>query len=385
MNILYLTYEDITTQPIIKSQVVSLLNFLGKNGVQSTLISLKNKHATYQDNNSKINYIFIENKPFIINIFLYAFLIYTIVKKDDIIHVRSYIPMFGLLIVKPFIKNKIIFDMRGLLPQEFLMRKRNIKDIIKSIVFSVFEKIFIYMSNKIVVVSTHFMDYILSKYDYLDQANVVVIPTLSIISKDIDIVDCKKKYFSNEEIILFVYSGSLEGWQNFEETILLFSQINILIPNSRLIIFSKNTLDADRICAKYLSKLYYRVDSLSYNQLNSHLLSCDFGFLLRENHIVNRVASPIKFSDYINSDTYVIATENIGDVSTIISSDKVGCVIPGIRLGEEEILELVKNIKKLFGINFQEKKYAFKRVQDIFKIENIAEKYIKLYSKIKNA
>ncbi len=107
LNILYLTYEDIIHQPIIRSQVVSLLDSLSKEDVKSTLITLKDNNLDYHDK-TNINYIFLNQRTFLVNVFLYAYTIVKTIQKDDIIHVRSYIPMFALSLVKPFIKNKII-------------------------------------------------------------------------------------------------------------------------------------------------------------------------------------------------------------------------------------------------------------------------------------
>ena len=59
-----------------------------------------------------------------------------------------------------------------------------------------------------------------------------------------------------------------------------------------------------------------------------NILSCaDAALLLRPQTVTNRVASPVKFSEYLQAGLPVIISPNIGDFSAFVSRENCGWVI----------------------------------------------------------
>ncbi len=53
----------------------------------------------------------------------------------------------------------------------------------------------------------------------------------------------------------------------------------------------------------------------------------DLGLLLRERNSVNRVASPVKFAEYLASGLPVLVSPGVGDCPDIVRRDRVGYVL----------------------------------------------------------
>jgi|SaaInl8_200m_RNA_FD_contig_71_568488_length_3710_multi_5_in_0_out_0_2 glycosyltransferase involved in cell wall biosynthesis len=382
MKVLYLTFESIETQPILESQVLPLLtNIIDISKFEIDLITVENNFYMYDFKDIKINHIRLVKKYFPL---LFLNIIYYLIRKKkeyDIIHVRSYIPMFFILLLKPFIKSKIIFDMRGVLPEEFLLRSNNLKYKIFSKVFKLFEQYFVKVSDSIITVSNNFKEYILDEHPFLDKNCINVIPTYSKNNnfKDSEYINCKLKYFDNEEIDLYVYSGSLEVWQKFDEVIKIFDHISKDNKNARLVVFTKDNKNAEQLLKKSINQNLFKVDSLNYDQLILSLPSCDYGFLIRDENIVNKVSSPIKFSDYVNANIFVLASNNIGDISNYIKKDTVGIILNNKNIDAQTLTD---NLKQLKNISPKIRDKKFDLVKEIFSLSTITKSYLELYKEL---
>ena len=58
-----------------------------------------------------------------------------------------------------------------------------------------------------------------------------------------------------------------------------------------------------------------------------YLAAADLGLLLRDQTTLNRVASPVKFGEYLASGTPVIMTPQIGDFSSLVARKGLGTII----------------------------------------------------------
>jgi glycosyltransferase involved in cell wall biosynthesis len=96
---------------------------------------------------------------------------------------------------------------------------------------------------------------------------------------------------------VFVYSGSLAGYQCFDEMIEAFAAIVRQRPNARLIVLTPY-VDAAREKIVRLPADRVICMAVPNARVNDYLNAADFGFLLRDDKPVNRVAFPTKFAEY---------------------------------------------------------------------------------------
>ena len=98
---------------------------------------------------------------------------------------------------------------------------------------------------------------------------------------------------------VFAYAGSLEKWQCFEKTVLLYKSIERHIPNAKMCVYVKDSKTAKELLDKYEIE-NYEIAYFNHKDLEYELKKAKFGFCIRDDIEVNRVATPTKLSNYIS-------------------------------------------------------------------------------------
>lgn len=125
--------------------------------------------------------------------------------------------------------------------------------------------------------------------------------------------------YKDYEKKVFTYVGSLDLWQCFEQTATLYKQIEEHIPNTLFKVLTFNVDEAKRILAEKGVK-NYSVACVPKEQVKKELLEATYGFILREDNMVNRVATPTKFSSYLASGVIPIFSDCLRDFSALSSN-----------------------------------------------------------------
>ena len=125
----------------------------------------------------------------------------------------------------------------------------------------------------------------------------------------------------------FVYIGGLSVWQCFEETLNVYKQLR---TNDS--IFHIITRDVDYATEKVMNQIGDMVGIKVYSITDRGLIpdilqKFQYGFLIRRDNVVNQVASPIKFLEYISCGVNVIMTEAVPSYAQIIKENGIGTVI----------------------------------------------------------
>jgi hypothetical protein len=96
---------------------------------------------------------------------------------------------------------------------------------------------------------------------------------------------------------VYIYSGSLAGYQGFDETVVVFGRVLAAGRTARLVVL---TPDADRARQRLdgLPAERFICRSVAHQEVNGYLNAADFGILLRDATPVNHVAFPTKFAEY---------------------------------------------------------------------------------------
>jgi hypothetical protein len=132
--------------------------------------------------------------------------------------------------------------------------------------------------------------------------------------------------FGNDDPV-YVYSGSLAGYQCFEEMVSTFATALRERPNAHLIVLTPY-VDAAR--EKIVGVPADRVlcIAVANAKVNDYLNAADFGFLLRDDTPVNHVAFPTKFAEYA-----------LAGLRVIMKNSPPSCVAEARMLGNDLALE----------------------------------------------
>lgn len=113
---------------------------------------------------------------------------------------------------------------------------------------------------------------------------------------------------------VFTYVGSLDLWQCFEQTADLYKKIEDSIPNCQFKVLTFSVDEGKRILEQKGVKNFV-VKCVPKEEVKKELIETTYGFILREDSIVNRVATPTKFSSYLASGVIPIFSDCLRDFS----------------------------------------------------------------------
>jgi glycosyltransferase involved in cell wall biosynthesis len=189
------------------------------------------------------------------------------------------------------------------------------------------EKNAVLRSHKQLAVSSKLVEYWRETFNYNQQdyslTPCVVTPSQK--SADEELPSDLKEFFKlNNKRIKLVFSGGNGKWQQIEETCELI----------------QNLIETNDACGLFLCPPHPSIEALKNcfpdfvfqttlppSSVHSALLQCDYGIILRENNITNRVASPIKIAEYLHAGLKVILSPNIGDYSDLLIQSGYGIIV----------------------------------------------------------
>lgn len=111
---------------------------------------------------------------------------------------------------------------------------------------------------------------------------------------------------------VFTYTGSLSPWQCFEETVDVYAAIEKVIPDAFFKVLTFSVDEAKAIIERKGIK-NYSVKRVPKEEVKGELEDATFGFVLRRDNEVNRVATPTKISSYLSAGVLPIYSRCLDD------------------------------------------------------------------------
>lgn len=224
--------------------------------------------------------------------------------------------------------NKVCYDGRGAIAAEWEEYKVVEEESLKRGITK-YEEAAILKSDYSIAVSSKLVAYWHERYGYSSKMHAIIPCTLSShfemtlrSESEIELLRSELGYL-REDIIL-VYSGSTAGWQSFD---LLKSFLLPILDSSlciKVMFLSKEDKNNLSLQEHYPEQV--SIKWVSPSDVNKYLRIADYGILIRENAITNRVASPTKFAEYLVSGLGVIISPALGDYTQFVEEHVCGLV-----------------------------------------------------------
>lgn len=172
----------------------------------------------------------------------------------------------------------------------------------------------------------------------------------------------KCKYENN----YFAYVGSMAVWQKFEETVMLYKEIEQLrMPNTKFFVFTGDKIKAAEILKEH-DVDNYSIEFVPNEELPKALEAIKYGFIVREDTAVNRVATPTKISTYLSCGLIPIYSACLKDFERI--AKKMNYAICCDKLMKKRILDfndrtidpssVFNEYNEIFDTYYSEKKHS---------------------------
>jgi glycosyltransferase involved in cell wall biosynthesis len=293
-----------------------------------------------------LQYAFLRILRFLLMMFKGVIIVSKLANKEriDVVHCRSSYPTIIGIISRFFTKFKVIYDNRGIPGEETKVTGFNPQ----SFVYRKIEYSLLRLVDTIVVVSKPFKTYLVENYSIKNLSEKIEVIENGFSPDRINFSERLRKSRRIEEKIddkiVMVYSGSLSKWQMFEKICDAFILLHSIESKAFFLILSP---DEDRVkeilSTKMINSENYRVYNITNNQLGEYLILGDFGTLFREKLLLNKVAAPIKFAEYLAAGLPVLLTEEIGDTEAFCNEGRYGVVIEN--LNKDLLPSLIKMLE----------------------------------------
>lgn len=120
------------------------------------------------------------------------------------------------------------------------------------------------------------------------------------------------------------YAGSVAEWQSIGR---LETWLDVLLarePHIALLLLTRADLSGTRLVTKHGGRI--RQTWVAPDQVRRTMETADFGLLVRERSVTNRVAAPTKFAEYLAAGLRVLISSDVGDYSQIVQDHDLGVV-----------------------------------------------------------
>ncbi len=276
-----------------------------------------------------------------------------LILKANLIYVHS---IYNGQYILPFYKyKKIITDMHGVVPEEEAYAGRTkFAEYLEKI-----EKFIVHNSHLIINVSKTMSEHLKNKYPDI-KTEMTVLPIIDNYQINID----KRKKISKKKRITAIYSGGTQKWQN---TDLMIEAIAKAKDKFKFIILTKDFNQVREKINRYKLNDIVEIKSMTRNEIDEYYYRADFGFILRDDIVINRVACPTKLTEYLAYGIIPIVIQpEIGDFnasgySYITLNDFVNGNIPC----EDKIENLRNNNYRVIDRLMQEFNNSVKRILNI--------------------
>lgn len=238
----------------------------------------------------------------------------------------------------------IILWCQGIAPEESYMRNH---DVLRRGLLSCIEHFALEKAKFVILVSNAMRQHYEQKYQIDLSGRCYIMPCFNSALRE-DAFENRDKYQS----LRFAYVGSLAPWQCFDDTLLLYKEIEEQVENASLTIFTFEQEDAvARATALQIAN--FNVVSLPPDQLGAELKSMSYGFVIRDDIVVNQVSTPTKLSSYMSCGVIPIFSNCLRDFAEAASD--LESVLP--LCGRGEVSDIVEFVTKNVDIDRVEREY----------------------------
>jgi hypothetical protein len=249
--------------------------------------------------------------------------IFCLIYRPEAIIARNVIAANMALAVKSISSiKKVCFDGRGAIAAEWkeydvsvpVQWKSEIKNLENKAVNS---------TDFRIAVTHQLVQYWKLNYGYSNQNHVVIPCTLSsnFISTD-DGYDMRELMGYTNDDVVFVYSGSTAGWQSFSLLKEFLQPLLSSSPNNKVLFLAKEDANILQLAELFPGQVENKW--LAHDKVMATLRSCDYGIMIREKSVTNRVASPTKFAEYLCCGLPVVISDHLGDYSEFVEKHQCG-------------------------------------------------------------
>ena len=342
LRTLYICYFGIR-QPLVQTQVLPYLRELSRSGIKVHLLTfepelsknwnaeqLNAQQAQLAGEGIRWFYLPYHKSPSLpatlYDIFAGARFAVTLARREgiNVLHARAHVPMAMALLALRIRSFKLIFDIRGLMAEEYLDSGIWKEHSLPFRLVKRLERAGIQRADQIVVLTERMRAWLISQ-QLKSPEQIQVIPCCVDFQRFAQTQSAPK----NSNRFEVVYAGSLIGLYLVEEMGRFFKAIKSLQPDAFLRILSVSPPEqgANALRRAGLEDSDFEILAVPPEQVPLHLSEARLGVSFRKSTFAQIAASPTKIPEYLAAGLPVICNSGIGDMDELVEQEGVGVVL----------------------------------------------------------
>lgn len=351
-RVLFISYNGML-DPLGQTQVIPYLRGLAKRGVQFTLLSFERAAAftgegarkrdelrrELSEQGIEWHWLRYHQRPSvpatIYDVIAGIRKARSLVRRNGIkmVHARSHIPATIALALKRSLGTKMIFDLRGLMAEEYVDAQHWRKDSVPYRITKAAERR-IFEETDAVVTLTERIWPIIKEWEGLRGREVhhAVVPCCVDLSRfkfsEEDRAQRRKELGLGDNFTI-VYSGSIGSWYLTEEMADFFAVLRRRRPDAHLIWLINGSQEAVRqlMKSRNVPADHFSVLSTPASMVPSYLSAADAGLSFNKPCFSKLASSPTKNAEYLACGLPLIINSGIGDSDALIDDWNAGVLL----------------------------------------------------------
>jgi glycosyltransferase involved in cell wall biosynthesis len=343
LHSLYLCYFGLR-EPLVQTQVLPYLRQLAAGEAQISLLTfepsrenwsaeeLADARARLAEQGIKWHWLAYHKRPSMMatlyDVLAGARLARRLIRGENVnvLHARAHIPMaMAMLAAKASVR--LIFDLRGLMAEEYRDAGVWTEGSLPFRVVKRIESAGLRRADQVVVLTRSLCDWLINK-GLATAERIEVIPCC-VDWERFDAVEFEPEASTEPARFEVIYAGSLGGLYLVEEMGRFFKAIKERRPNAflRLLSISPPEQGADQLRQAGLNADDFWIGAVPAAEVPSYLRRASLGISFRKPTFAQIAASPTKIPEYLAAGLPVVSNAGIGDVDSLLESERVGVIV----------------------------------------------------------
>ena len=243
----------------------------------------------------------------------------------NVLHARAHVPMAMALLATRLVHAKLIFDIRGLMAEEYSDSGIWTEKSLPFRLVKRLERAGIARADQIVVLTGRLRDWLVAR-KLKREEQIKVIPCCVDFHRFADTESFTRNGSNRFEV---VYAGSLVGLYLVEEMGRFFKAVKAQRPNAflRILSVSPPKQGADALKRAGLDEGDFEITAVAPHDVPRHLSHAQLGVSFRKSAFAQIAASPTKIPEYLAVGLPVVCNSGIGDMDDFVEREGVGVVL----------------------------------------------------------
>lgn len=177
----------------------------------------------------------------------------------------------------------------------------------------------------------------------------------------VDIESERMRLGYNSDDIIFIYVGGLHKWQRVQESLDIFNMVKCKNDQCRMLLLVQGeTAELLNYCTQNNITDVKILQNITFNEVYKYISISNFAWLLRDDIVLNQVASPTKLGEYLACGQVIITTsvankwswiKNLKQHLLIVdindtdkSSSAIIRYIENERIGDYDVRQIIRNV-----------------------------------------